>query len=220
VTLDGVVPPALVLLAAAILLGGRRLLWKPGAQGAAASPLWTDAAIALLIVGLGAALLVAMGRPLTYQHGPVRVWSGSVQSDQNSQQLFDPYALTHVTHGVLLYWLTGLVGRIRAGTRVVLALALETAWEVFENTDMVIQRYRATTVSLGYYGDSVLNTVGDVLAAAAGCLLAVALPVWLLVLGVLLLEGILAVWIRDNLTLNLLMLLRPIEAIRRWQLGG
>jgi hypothetical protein len=111
------------------------------------------------------------------------------------------------------------VRRIRTGTRVVLALALETAWEVFENTDMVIQRYRATTVSLGYYGDSVLNTIGDVLAAAAGCLLAASLPVWLLVLGLLLLEGILAVWIRDNLTLNVLMLLWPAQFILDWQAG-
>ena len=102
----------------------------------------------------------------------------------------------------------------------VVALALECAWEVFENTDAVIQRYRAATVSLGYYGDSVLNSVGDVLAAALGCVLATWLPAWLLVVGIVLLEGILAVWIRDNLTLNILMLLRPVEAIRRWQMGG
>jgi hypothetical protein len=96
----------------------------------------------------------------------------------------------------------------------------ECAWEVFENTDAVIQRYRAATVSLGYYGDSVLNSVGDVLAALLGCAFAARLPARWLVLGVVLLEGILAVWIRDNLTLNVLMLLRPIDAIRRWQLGG
>jgi hypothetical protein len=172
-------------------------------------------------VALSAALLLAMGRPLAYSHGPIRLWSGNVQGAQNSQQLADPYVLTHVTHGVLLFWLMGLVRPpLAAGTRAVLAIALECAWEVFENTDFVIRRYRAATVSLGYYGDSVLNTVGDVLAAAVGCLLAARLPVWLLVLGVLLLEGALAVWIRDNLTLNVLMLLRPIEAIRRWQLGG
>jgi hypothetical protein len=105
-------------------------------------------------------------------------------------------------------------------TRVVVALALECAWEVFENTDTVIQHYRAATVSLGYYGDSVLNSVGDVLAAAVGCGLAAWLPARLLVLGMLLVEVLLAVWIRDNLTLNILMLLRPIGAIRRWQLGG
>jgi hypothetical protein len=219
VTLDGVVPPLLVLAWAAALLAGRRFLWARRESGGP-PPVWTDVAIGALVVGVGAALLLAIGRPPVYQHGAVRLWSGNVQSDQNSQQLFDPYTLTHVTHGVLLFWLVGLAKWIRGGTRVVLALALETAWEVLENTDMVIQRYRATTVSLGYYGDSVLNTIGDVLAAAVGCLLAASLPVWPLLAGVALLEGVLALWIRDNLTLNVLMLLRPIEAIRRWQLGG
>lgn len=225
--LDGVLPPLLVLLLTALLLAGRRIAWsRPGAPGApganeAPPPAWTDAAIACLIVALSATLLLAMGRPLVYGHGPVRLWSGDVRSDQNSQQLADPYTLTHVTHGVLLLGLVGLVGRrLPARTRVVVALALECAWEVFENTDTVIQRYRAATVSLGYYGDSVLNSVGDVLAAALGCALATWLPARLLVAGIVLLEGILAVWIRDNLTLNILMLLRPIEAIRRWQLGG
>jgi hypothetical protein len=178
-------------------------------------------ATAVLVVALGAAILLAMGRPPVYQHGAARLWSGDVQSDQNSQQLADPYTLTHITHGVLLYWLVGLAGRaLPAGTRAAVAIALECAWEVFENTDLVIQRYRATTVSLGYYGDSVLNMVGDVLAAAVGCLLAARLPVWLVISVVLLLEGALALWIRDNLTLNVLMLLRPIDAIRRWQAGG
>jgi hypothetical protein len=218
VTLDGVVPPFLVLAWAATLLAARRLLGRRDRE-AAASP-WTDLGIALLVVAATAALLLAMGRPLAYQHGPARLWSGDVLSDQNSQQLADPYTLTHVTHGVLLFWLVGLASRARTGTRVVLAIALECAWEVFENTDLVIQRYRATTVSLGYYGDSVLNTVGDILATAVGALLAAAAPAWLALLGVVLLESILALWIRDNLVLNILMLVRPVEAIRRWQSGG
>jgi len=227
VILDGVLPPLLVLLLTALLLAGRRIAWsRPGAPGApdangAPPAAWTDAAIACLVVALSATLLLAMGRPLVYRHGPVRLWSGDVQSDQNSQQLADPYTLTHVAHGVLLLGLVGLAGRwLPARTRVVVALTLECAWEVFENTDAVIQRYRAATVSLGYYGDSVLNSMGDVLAATLGCALATWLPARLLVAGIVLLEGILAVWIRDNLTLNILMLLRPIEAIRRWQLGG
>ena len=214
--LGGVLPPILLLLVAAALLAGRRRLW-PGL----AAPAWTEVAIAGLVVALAAALLLAMGRPLVYQHGPVRVWSGDVQSDQNSQQLADPYTLTHVTHGVLLFWLVGLAApSLPARPRGVVAIALESAWEVFENTDLVIERYRAATVSLGYYGDSVLNTIGDILAAALGCVLAAWLPWWLLVLGILGLEAVLAFWIRDNLTLNVLMLLRPVEAIRRWQAGG
>jgi hypothetical protein len=218
VILDGIVPPVLVLVATAALLAARRIAWP---RGGAPAPSWTNGVIAGLLVALNATLLTLMGRPLVYGHGPVRLWSGDVTSDQNSQQLADPYSLTHVTHGVLLYGLTSLLGRrIPAGTRVVIALALECAWEVFENTDTVIQRYRAATVSLGYYGDSVLNSVGDVLAAAVGCLLAATLPVWTLVVGIALVELALALWIRDNLTLNIVMLLRPVEAIRRWQLGG
>jgi Protein of unknown function (DUF2585) len=218
VILDGVIPPLIVLLVALGLLAGRRAILR--GTGAPA-PIWTDVAIAVAVVALSAWLLVAMGRPLTYRHGPVRLWSSDVQSDQNSQQLADPYTFTHVTHGVVLFWLVGLVGRsLPAGTRAVLALALECAWEVLENTDLVIQRYRAATVSLGYYGDSVLNSIGDVSAAAIGCALAAWLPVWPLVAGIVILEATLALWIRDNLTLNILMLLRPIDAIRRWQMGG
>jgi Protein of unknown function (DUF2585) len=221
VSLDGLVPPLLVLLATAGLVAVRWTLWpRPGSRQSV-PPVWADVAIAALVVAFSAALLLAMGRPLTYRHGPVRLWSGDVQSDQNSQQLVDPYTLTHVTHGVLLFGLVGFVWpSVPIRTRVVGALALECAWEVFENTDTVIQRYRAATVSLGYYGDSVLNSVGDVLAAAVGCGLAAWLPARPLVLGMLLVEVLLAVWIRDNLTLNILMLLRPIGAIRRWQLGG
>ena len=219
--LDGVVPPLLVLLTATALLGGRRAVWGPAGSGRMAPPAWTDVGIAILMIALSGTLLHAMGRPLVYQHGPVRLWSGHVGSDQNSQQLADPYTFTHVTHGVLLFGLVGLASRrFSARTRVVMAIALECAWEVFENTDTVLQRYRATTVSLGYYGDSVLNSTGDILAATLGAVLATQLPVWLLVLGVVLIEILLAVWIRDNLTLNIVMLLRPIEAIRRWQSGG
>jgi len=221
VILDGVVPPLLVLLATAGLVAGRWVVWPRPRSGHAGPPPWTDVAIAVLVVALSAALLLAMGRPPAYQRGALRLWSADVQSDQNSQQLADPYTLTHVTHGILLFGLTGLVWRsLATRMRVVVALGLECAWEVFENTDAVIQRYRAATVSLGYYGDSVLNSVGDVLAAALGCALATWLPARLLVGGIVLLEGILAVWIRDNLALNILMLLHPIEAIRRWQLGG
>lgn len=219
--LDGLVPPVLVLLAATALLAGRRAVWREAGADRMAPPAWTDGAIAVLTIALSGTLLLAMGRPLVYQRGPVRLWSGDVGSDQNSQQLADPYTFTHVTHGVLLFGVVGLAARrLPARTRVVIAIALECAWEVFENTDTVIQRYRATTVSLGYYGDSVLNSTGDILAATLGAILAAQLPVWLLVLGVILIEILLAAWIRDNLTLNIVMLLRPIAAIRRWQGGG
>jgi Protein of unknown function (DUF2585) len=221
VILDGLTPPLLVALGATTLVVGQWRVWVRPHTGRATPPLWTDVAVAALVVALSAWLLLAMGRPLTYRHGPARVWWGDVQSDQNSQQLADPYSLTHVTHGVLLFGLVGLVWpSVPIRTRVVLALALECAWEVFENTDLVIQRYRAATISLGYYGDSVLNSLGDVAAAAVGCVLAAWLPARWLILGIVLLEAVLAIWIRDNLALNILMLLRPVPAVRRWQLGG
>ena len=224
--LDGVVPPILVLPVAATLLAGRRGLRKSRSPHVAAPSPWTDVAIAVLIVGAWAPRSFwQLGALFVYQHGPVRLWSGNVQScTRSSKKLFDPYALTHVTHGVLLQ--TGRPGLvtpgIRTGTRVVLALGLETAWEVFENTDMVIQRYRATTVSLGYYGGQrAEHHRGRLGGGGRGAFSAALLPVWLLVLGLLLLEGNLAAWIRDNLTLNVLMPPRPVEAIRGWQqLGG
>lgn len=219
--LDGIVPPLLVLLATAGLLAGRRAAWSRPSAGQAAPPLWTDLAVAVLVVALSTTLLVAMGRPAVYQHGPIRLWSGDVQSDQNSQQLADPYTLTHVTHGVLLFGLVGLARRsLPTRTRALAALGLECAWEAFENTDAVIRCYRAATISLGYYGDSALNSFGDVLAAVLGCVLAAWLPLRLVVGGVVVVEGLLAAWIRDDLALNILMLVHPIDAIRRWQLGG
>ena len=145
---------------------------------------------------------------------------GRLQSDQNSQQLADPYTLTHVTHGVLLFSLVGLARpRLPVRMRLVVALALECAWEVFENTDAVIQRYRAATVSLGYYGDSVLNSVGDVLAAALRCCSPRGCPRGSSSSGSCSSKKSWASGCRDNPTLDV-RLLRPIEAIRRWQVGG
>jgi len=118
------------------------------------------------------------------------------------------------------YWLLWLVARkLPLGLRGVLAVALESGWEVFENSDMVIQRYRAATISLGYYGDSVLNSVGDILTAALGFTLAARLPTRVTVIGCILLEILLVLWIRDSLSLNILMLIHPFAAIKNWQLG-
>ena len=161
-----------------------------------------------------------MGRTPVYRNGPVKLWNGDIHSDQNSQQITDPYTFTHVIHGAAFYGLTHLVMPAASlGVRMSVAVTLEAAWEAFENTDTVINRYRNATIALGYYGDSVLNSVADILACLIGFVLASRFRWWVTVGWVAATEIVLALTIRDNLTLNILMLLRPIDAVRRWQIG-
>ena len=215
--LDGVVPPLLVAATAALLLWCRGLYFArhPGPQ------LRADVAVAVAVVCITGLLELSMGRMLTYRKGPVRLWVGNVNSDQNSQQLSDPYTFSHVIHGALFYGVTHVaLGPASVGLRAAVALTLEAMWEAYENTDTVINRYRAATIALGYYGDSVLNSVADILACLFGFALAARWRWWWTVSWVVATEIALAVLIRDNLTLNIIMLIRPIEAIRRWQLGA
>lgn len=175
----------------------------------------------MAIIGVAALILLAMGRTPWYRSGSIKLWTGDAWGPENSQQFTDPYTFTHLTHGALLYLLLHLVARTRPlRARAVLAVALESAWEVLENTDMVINRYRAATMALGYYGDSVLNSVGDILACTVGFALAAGLPARVTVALLIGLEVALMVWIRDSLLLNIVMLIHPIEAVRTWQLGG
>jgi hypothetical protein len=207
----------LAAVAATTLVATAAVAWRRRAQRDPRR----DVVAALVIVAVLAAALSGMGRPLTYRHGPVRVWSGSVDSDQNSQQVADPYTLTHLTHGVSFYAaLRVVVPRWPLATRAVAAIAIECIWEVVENTDAVVDRYRAATIARGYYGDSVVNAVADVVAAALGFALTALLPVPATIALTLLLEGGLALWIRDGLFLNLLMLLWPLDVVRDWQRRG
>jgi hypothetical protein len=150
----------------------------------------------------------------------VRVWSGNVASDQNSQQVSDPFTFTHITHGALFYAVTRYALPWAAmPVRLLSAVGLEAAWEAYENTDTVVQRYRAVTISLGYYGDSVLNSICDILACIFGFWLTTRLPRQVTWTWVIVVEVLLALWIRDNLTLNILMLIYPLDVIRTWQAG-
>ena len=176
--------------------------------------------LALAVVGAAAAVLVAMGRPPICTCGWVALWEPSADSARTSQMLADWYSPSHVIHGLLFYWLLWLVfRRWPIERRFLAALAIETAWELIENTPMVIDRYREATVALGYTGDSVINSLSDIAMMALGFLLAGRLPAWVSVLLALALELAALAVIRDNLALNIIMLLAPNDAIRAWQAG-
>ena len=178
-------------------------------------------AAALALVAAAALIELAMGRVVECRCGYVKLWHGVVKSSENSQHLTDWYTFSHVIHGIGFYFVLWLAGR-RAPVRVrfLAAVFLEAAWEVFENTPFVIDRYRTATIALDYYGDSIVNSVSDIAAMMVGFGLARRLPPWASVVLVVALELFVLVMIRDNLTLNILMLLHPIDAIRRWQSGG
>jgi hypothetical protein len=173
-----------------------------------------------VVVATAVALLL-MGRDPIDRSGSVKLWHGVVFSSENSQHLTDWYTFTHILHGFAIYALLWLVGaRWPLGLRVVLATVIESSWEIVENTDAVINRYREATIALDYYGDSVINSVTDILAMLFGFALAARLPVYAILVTAAALEVGLAWAIRDNLTLNILMLLYPVEAVRVWQSGG
>ncbi|WP_137110043.1 DUF2585 domain-containing protein [Rhodobacter sp. SY28-1] len=180
----------------------------------------TPILITLGIILLTAAYLLWIGREPICKCGYVKLWHGEVVSSENSQHISDWYTPSHIIHGFLFFGALWLVARkLSFGWRLAIATLVECAWEIVENSDAVIERYRTVTISLDYFGDSVLNTVCDVLAMILGFWLASKLPVWVTVALMILFEAVTILIIRDGLALNVLMLLYPLDWVAEWQAG-
>ncbi|HXE29003.1 MAG TPA: DUF2585 domain-containing protein [Stellaceae bacterium] len=177
--------------------------------------------IALGLIAVQAVVEHAMGRVTICTCGYVKFWEGEVNSSGNSQHLTDWYSFSHLIHGFGFYLLFWLVGRRwPIGLRFLAALTLEISWEMIENSSLIIDRYRAETISLDYYGDSIINSVSDTLMAVVGFWLAYYLPVTVIVALTIAMEVGVGYAIRDNLTLNIIMLIHPVPWIKAWQSAG
>ena len=177
--------------------------------------------LSLALLAMTAAILLWMERIPVCACGTVKLWHGGRADAEVSQHLADWYTFSHVLHGAIFYWLLWAIlrGRLSIAARLVIAVAIEGAWEIWENTPFVIGRYRSQTISLGYTGDSVINSMGDMLAMILGFLLASRLPAWVTVVLLVVAGGALLYLTRDNLLLNVVMLLYPLDWIRDWQAG-
>lgn len=172
-------------------------------------------------MAVSAVFLSFQGRVWWCQAGDMVPWSWDIWTTHNSQHFIDPYAFTHVLHGVLEFWLLGLVfSRVPVVWRFVMAIVIEAIWEVAENSSYIIERYRTVTLSLDYFGDSIINSLADIVCCAIGFGLAKRLGFLRSLVMFVATEVILIFWIRDSLVINIIMLIYPIDALKAWQMGG
>ncbi len=164
-----------------------------------------------------ALILYLMGRNWVCDCDSIKLWYGNAYGPENSQQFFDPYTFSHISHGLIFFLLLIPFKKIPLWQKLIIAIGLEVSWEILENTPMTIERYRSTTISLGYYGDSILNSVMDTVAMMAGFLFAQKNRIWVTIGIFIILELILLYWIKDNLILNIIMLIYPLDFILEMQ---
>jgi hypothetical protein len=177
--------------------------------------------IFIVVLLLTGGIEYGMGRTLLGPDGRFGLWEGNIWSGENSQRAADPYSFSHLGHGMLFYGFLWLAARrLPVRYRLLIALALEAGWELLENSPLIINRYRETTIALGYAGDSVLNSLSDILMMTFGFLFAFRVRPRVTVAAIIVMEAGCALWVRDNLTLNIIMLIHPIEAIKDWQMAG
>ena len=185
----------------------------------------SSALIAFILFAVFGLILFGMGRPAICACGTVKLWQGVVQSAENSQHLADWYSMSHIIHGFIFFGIGHLLRKrfpklFPLGVIVCLSILVEGAWEVLENSPVIIDRYREATISYGYEGDSIINSMADIAWMIVGFFLASRLP-WKVMLAIaVIFELFTGYMIRDNLALNILMLTVPIEAVKDWQAAG
>lgn len=178
-------------------------------------------AIAAGFIALQALALLAMGHPPICTCGNINLWHGNPSGPETSQHLTDWYTYTHVIHGIVFYFLLWLIApRTSFALRFALVIGIEAAWEIIENTPLIMDRYRQSALARGYFGDSMINSVADTIASGLGVLLARILPIWSTITLIIVMELFAAYMIHDNLTLNIIQLIHPSETISRWQTGA
>jgi len=177
--------------------------------------------VLVAVLALTALIELRMGRSPLGPDGRFGVWESDIWSSENSQRLTDAYSFSHFIHGILFFGFLWLVARrLPLSVRLLMALAIEAGWEILENSPLIIDRYRAATIAVGYVGDSVLNSLSDVAMMTLGFLFARRVSPRLSAATVVALELLCLFWVRDNLTLNVVMLIHPFDAIKAWQAAG